>query len=94
MMTANLYDANGGLDFGVDVPSQRAFPPFIAYDGNVYQCRNVASSSGDYDLVGRVHVIDAEAKSANCETPKGVTAAKEGKSCGEIDISDPNWQSP
>lgn len=41
----------------VEVPLQRAYPPFIAQDERLYQCRNVASASGDYDLVGRVHVV-------------------------------------
>jgi hypothetical protein len=62
-MNANLNDGDK-LVKTVQVASQRAYPPYIAYDGNVYQCRNVASPSGDYDLLGRVTVIDAEAKSA------------------------------
>ena len=54
-MTAVLND--GPNCTKTEVPSQRAYPPFIALGERLYQCRNVASASGDYDLVGRVHVV-------------------------------------
>ena len=57
-MTAVLND--GPNCTKTEVPSQRAYPPFIALGERLYQCRNVASASGDYDLVGRVHVVDDE----------------------------------
>jgi hypothetical protein len=60
-MTATLH-SNDKVDAKVEVQSQRAYPPFIAYLDTLYQCRNVASASGDYDLVGRVTIITKEAE--------------------------------
>ena len=57
-MTAVLNDGDNCTK--TEVPSQRAYPPFIAQGERLYQCRNVASASGDYDLVGRVHVVGSE----------------------------------
>jgi len=64
-MDAHLHDSNGNLVATVQVPVQRAYPPFVAYDGAVYQCRNVASAAGDYDLVGRVHVVEVSPTSGS-----------------------------
>lgn len=64
-MNANLND--GDEMIVVQVQSQRAYPPFIAYGNSLYQCRNVASPAGDFDLVGRVTVIPIEVTDKPCE---------------------------
>lgn len=64
-MDAHLHDSIGNHVASVQVPSQRAYPPYIAYKGEVYHCCDVASPSGRYDLMGRVFIAE--------ETPQSTT---------------------
>lgn len=63
-MTAVLNDGDNCTK--VEVPAQRAYPPFIAQGERLYQCRSVASASGDYDPVGRVHVVVEKSEDTAC----------------------------
>jgi hypothetical protein len=48
-----------GTTTTVYVPPARAYSPFVTYAGQVWQCRNVASTAGEYDQLGRYVAVES-----------------------------------